>query len=303
MPRFVVVSKSTQEAEFLPLEDLIAAHLSMLFPGMAVVEHHIFRVTRNADLEVEEDRDEDLLQALERELARRRFGPAVRLEVAEDIDDEVLSLLTSEIDVAARRRRTGAGPARPVLAVAALRRRPPGVEGPAVRPGDPSPLRRGRNTQVACSPRSATAMCWCTTLTSPSPRACSGSSSKRPPIRTSSPSSRRCIAPSGDSPIVDALIDAAEAGKQVVALVEIKARFDEQANIKWARALERAGCHVVYGVVGPEDALQDSARRAAGRRNHSPLRARRHGQLQPQDCAHCTRTSACSRRTRRSAPT
>jgi len=99
VPRFVVVSHSTQEAEFLPLEDLIAAHLSMLFPGMTVVEHHLFRVTRNADLEVEEDRDEDLLQALERELARRRFGPAVRLEVAEDIDDEVLSLLTSEIDV------------------------------------------------------------------------------------------------------------------------------------------------------------------------------------------------------------
>jgi polyphosphate kinase len=99
VPRFVVVKRTPTEAEFLPLEDLIAAHLPMLFPGMEVVEHHLFRVTRNADLEVEEDRDEDLLQALERELVRRRFGPAVRLEVEEGIDPQVLDLLVSEIDV------------------------------------------------------------------------------------------------------------------------------------------------------------------------------------------------------------
>src|SRR3954454_108339 len=99
VPRFVVVSQTAKEAEYLPLEELIAAHLTMLFPGMEVVEHHLFRVTRNADFEVEEDRDEDLLQALERELMRRRFGPAVRLEVTDDIDDEVVELLVSEIDV------------------------------------------------------------------------------------------------------------------------------------------------------------------------------------------------------------
>src|ERR671931_728578 len=99
VPRFVVVSQGAAETEFLPLEELIAAHLPMLFPGMEVVEHHVFRVTRNADFEVEEDRDEDLLQALERELMRRRFGPAVRLEVTDDIDDSVVALLTSEIDV------------------------------------------------------------------------------------------------------------------------------------------------------------------------------------------------------------
>src|SRR5579875_203058 len=99
VPRFVVVSQTPADAEFLPLEDLIAAHLAMLFPGMEVVEHHVFRVTRNADFEVEEDRDEDLLQALERELMRRRFGPAVRLEVNDDIDPEIVELLRSEIDV------------------------------------------------------------------------------------------------------------------------------------------------------------------------------------------------------------
>jgi hypothetical protein len=101
VPRFVVVSHSSIETEYLPLEELIAAHLPLLFPGMDVVEHHVFRVTRNADVEVEEDRDEDLLQALERELMRRRFGPAVRLEVTDDIDDEVVGLLVSEIDVEA----------------------------------------------------------------------------------------------------------------------------------------------------------------------------------------------------------
>src|SRR6185295_15658297 len=86
-------------ARFLPLEDLIAAHLGALFSGMSIVEHHVFRVTRNAELEVDDDRDEDLLQALERELARRRFGPPVRLEVASTISDHVLELLVRELDM------------------------------------------------------------------------------------------------------------------------------------------------------------------------------------------------------------
>src|SRR5699024_5969793 len=84
---------------FLPLEELIAAHLDKLFSGMTIIEHHVFRVTRNADLEVEEDRDEDLLQALERELAQRRFGPPVRLEVAEDMSEHMLDLLLRELEV------------------------------------------------------------------------------------------------------------------------------------------------------------------------------------------------------------
>ena len=95
--RFVRVRRGGDD--FLPLEDLIAAHLAELFPGMDVVEHQVFRVTRNADLEVEEDRDEDLLQALERELARRRFGPPVRLEITDTTSERVLGLLLSELDV------------------------------------------------------------------------------------------------------------------------------------------------------------------------------------------------------------
>ncbi len=148
VPRFVVVSQSPVEAEYLPLEDLIAAHLSMLFPGMEVVEHHLFRVTRNADFEVEEDRDEDLLQALERELMRRRFGPAVRLEVTDDIDDEVLDLLVSEIDVEPDDVLRVPGLLDLSAPAAGVRHRPAGTEGAAVPADDQPALRRGRDTEV-----------------------------------------------------------------------------------------------------------------------------------------------------------
>ena len=148
VPRFVVVSQSAAEAEFLPLEDLIAAHLEMLFPGMEVVEHHLFRVTRNADFEVEEDRDEDLLQALERELMRRRFGPAVRLEVERRHRRRGGRPARQRDRRRDRGRAAGAGPARPQRAVAGLRPRPSGAEGPPVRPGHPPALRRGRDAEV-----------------------------------------------------------------------------------------------------------------------------------------------------------
>ena len=180
---------------FLPLEELIAAFLSVLFPGLEIVEHHAFRITRNADMEVEEDRDEDLLQAMERELARRRFGSPVRLEVADDMTENMLELLLRELDVASRRRHRGARAARPVLAVADLRRGPPGPEGPAVRAGHaPRRSANGRRRR-ASSPRCATAMCWCITRTTRSPPRCNASSSRRLRIPTCWRSSRRCTAP------------------------------------------------------------------------------------------------------------
>jgi polyphosphate kinase len=249
VPRFVVVRQTAEQAEFLPLEDLIGAHMKALFPGMEVVEQHLFRVTRNTDFEVDEDRDEDLLQALERELVRRRFGPPVRLEVAENIDDEVLSLLISEIDV--HREEVLRLPG--LLDLTALWQiydvdRPTLKERPFV----PATHPRFAEAEI---PKSVFA-----TLRD-------GDVLVHHPYESFSTSVQRFIEQaaadphvlaikqtlyrtSGDSPIVDALVDAAGAGKQVVVLVEIKARFDEQANIKWARALERAGCHVVYGVVG-----------------------------------------------------
>ncbi|HJQ42165.1 MAG TPA: RNA degradosome polyphosphate kinase [Jatrophihabitantaceae bacterium] len=249
VPRFVDVSQSATESEFLPLEDLIAAHLSMLFPGMEVVEHHLFRVTRNADVEVEEDRDEDLLQALERELVRRRFGPAVRLEVTDDIDDEVLELLISEIDVLPEDVQRLPG----LLDLSALWQvydvdRPSLKERPFVPATHPRFAEGGTPKSVFATLREGDVLVH-------HPYESFATSVQRFIEQAAADPNVLAIKQtlyrtSGDSPIVDALIDAAEAGKQVVALVEIKARFDEQANIKWARALERAGCHVVYGVVG-----------------------------------------------------
>ncbi|MGI8879860.1 MAG: RNA degradosome polyphosphate kinase [Jatrophihabitans sp.] len=249
VPRFVVVSQTAAEAEFLPLEDLIAAHLPMLFPGMQVVQHHLFRITRNADFEVEEDRDEDLLQALERELARRRFGPAVRLEVTEDIDDEVLDLLMSEIEISPEDVLRLPG----LLDLTALWQ-VWDLDRPALKDNPFVPSTHPRFAEGE-TPKSVFATMRDGDVLVHHPYESFATSVQR--FIEQAAADPRVLAikqtlyrTSGDSPIVDALIDAAEAGKQVVVLVEIKARFDEQANIKWARALERAGCHVVYGLVG-----------------------------------------------------
>ncbi|GAB2475203.1 polyphosphate kinase [Jatrophihabitans fulvus] len=249
VPRFVVVSQSSVEAEFLPLEDLIAAHLPTLFPGMDVVEHHVFRVTRNADFQVEEDRDEDLLQALERELMRRRFGPAVRLEVTDDIDDEVVELLASEIDVDKDDIIRVPG----LLDLGSLFQ-VYDIDRPALKERPFVPTTNPRFAEGE-TPKSVFATLRDGDVLVHHPYESFATSTQR--FIEQAAADPRVLAikqtlyrTSGDSPIVDALIDAAEAGKQVVALVEIKARFDEQANIKWARALERAGCHVVYGFVG-----------------------------------------------------
>ncbi|GAA2779252.1 RNA degradosome polyphosphate kinase [Saccharopolyspora taberi] len=251
VPRLIRVEADRENdlATFLPLEDLIAAHLDKLFPGMEVTEHHIFRVTRNADLEVEEDRDEDLLQAMERELARRRFGPPVRLEVTETMSETMLELLLRELEVDQHDVVEVPG----LLDLSCLflldkLQRPDLKESPFVPATHPA-FAEGQTPKSIFS-----------TLRE-------GDVLVHHPYDAFSTSVQRFIEQaaadphvlaikqtlyrtSGDSPIVNALIDAAEAGKQVVALVELKARFDEQANIQWARTLERAGVHVVYGLVG-----------------------------------------------------
>ncbi len=236
---------------FVPLEDVIAAHLDQLFPGMEVVGHHAFRVTRNEDLEVEEDDAENLLKALERELLRRRFGPAVRLELEASIDPHVRELLVSELGVSEQEVVCLEGPLdlRGLHAVADLERAELAYD--AFVPSTHSDLAE---------------------VESASPVDMFGALAERDvllhhPYDSFATSVQRFIEQaaadpqvlaikqtlyrtSGDSPIIDALVDAAEAGKQVLVLVEIKARFDEQANIAWARKLEHAGCHVVYGLLG-----------------------------------------------------
>ncbi|RPA12878.1 RNA degradosome polyphosphate kinase [Gordonia sp. OPL2] len=243
-------SKRTDDKVVLmPLETLIAANLEHLFPGMEIVEHHVFRITRNADFEVEEDRDEDLLQALERELARRRFGSPVRLEVADDMSEHMLELLLRELDV---------NPA-DVIGVPGLLDlsclfeiygldRPQLKDRPFVPATHPAFGERETPKSVFSTLREGDVLVHHPYDSfSTSVQRFIEQAAADPQVLAIKQTLYRT---SGDSPIVNALIDAAEAGKQVVALVEIKARFDEQANIKWARQLEQAGVHVVYGLVG-----------------------------------------------------
>ena len=249
--RFIRLDSSDghgKTVRFLPTEELIAAFLPTLFPGMEIVERYAFRITRNADMDVE-DRDEDLLQALERELARRRFGPPVRLEIAGEISDHMMGLLLRELDVD-----PGDVVQLPGLLDLSALWQIYAVDRPALK--DP-PFVPATNPAFGEheTPKSIFA-----TLRD-------GDVLVHHPYESFSTSVQRFIEQaaadphvlaikqtlyrtSGDSPIVNALIEAAAAGKQVVALVELKARFDERANIKWARALEDAGVHVVYGLVG-----------------------------------------------------
>ena len=248
LPRFVAVG----ERRFVLLEDVIGAHVPELFPGLDVIETSLFRVTRNEDLTVEEDDVDNLLQALERELVRRRFGPAVRLEVAADISEKVLDLLVRELDIHQKQIYRINGP----LDLAALWSiadiDAPALKYPASPPLTHPRLRTGGDSKAAADVFSAMRR-GDVLLHHPydsfttSVQAFVEQAAADPSVLAIKQTLYRT---SGDSPVVDALIDAAEAGKQVLVVVEIKARFDEQANIKWARALEHSGCHVVYGVVG-----------------------------------------------------
>jgi len=238
-------------ARFVPLEDIIAVHLDQLFPGMEVLEHHTFRVTRQEDLEVEEDDVENLLKALEKELLRRRFGPPVRLEVAEDIGKHVRELLIRELGV--RESEVYALPEpldlRGLNLVADLDR--PELHYPKFVPATHRQLAEVESAKPSnvfeAIARRDVLLHHPYDSFSTSVQAFLEQAADDPQVLAIKQTLYRT---SGDSPIVDALIDAAEAGKQVLAVVEIKARFDEQANISWARKLEQAGVHVVYGIVG-----------------------------------------------------
>ncbi|HEV2640821.1 MAG TPA: RNA degradosome polyphosphate kinase [Actinocrinis sp.] len=249
LPRFVRIGDN----RFLPLEELIAAHLQHLFTGMEVLGHHAFRVTRNEDVEVEVEGDEsqNLLETLERELMRRRFGPPVRLEVEDTIDLQVLDLLVRELGVSD----------------AEVFRLPPPLDltGLMAISAEDRPelkfapfataLHEGLADFESAAGIDVFAAMRQHDILLHHPYDSFTTSVQRfleqaaadPDVRAIKQTLYRT---SGDSPIVDALIDAAEAGKEVLVLVEITARFDEHANIVWARKLEQAGCHVVYGLMG-----------------------------------------------------
>jgi polyphosphate kinase len=249
LPRFVSVPGSEAQ-RFVPLEDVMGEFLSELFPGMEVLEHHIFRVTRNEDLEVDEDEGENLLIQLEKELLRRRFGPPVRLEVAEDIDQKVLSLLQRELGIQESEVLHLPEPLdlRALSAFSSLTMPELLFEPHAITTNRYLEADEDEAADIFAALREREVLVhhpyesFATSI-----QAFLEQAAADPQVLAIKQTLYRT---SGDSPIVDALIDAAEAGKQVLAIVEIKARFDEQNNIGWARKLEAAGVHVVYGIVG-----------------------------------------------------
>jgi polyphosphate kinase len=250
LPRFIATAK-TGSTRYLPLEDLIAIHLQELFPGMTIEDHYTFRVTRNQDIELDEDEAEDLLVSLEQELLRRRFGPPVRLEIESGVDEALVLKLAAELGIGSENIFQVSAPlnltslhkiadldfpelkfspfrSRTAKALAEVDSEDSDLFFSAIRQGEillHHPYESFTSSVVHFLENAA----------------------RDPHVLAIKQTLYRT---SGDSPIIEALIEAAEAGKQVVAVIEIRARFDEQANVRWARKLEAAGVHVVYGLMG-----------------------------------------------------
>ena len=241
LPRFLALSQN----RYVPIEDVIAAHLTDLFGDVEIMEHHAFRVTRIRDLEIDEDLTENLLQAMERELMRRRFEPAVRLEVEDTMSADVLEKLVTELDIDKRAVYRVPGPLdlSGLFAIADLNIGE--LRYPAFVPSTRA-VAKDNSIFTAIAERDVLVQHPYDSFAASVERLID-EAAEDPRVLAIKQTLYRT---SGQSPIVDALIDAAEAGKQVVVVVEIKARFDERANITWARKLEEAGCHVVYGYVG-----------------------------------------------------
>ena len=250
LPRFIETAEFAS-TRFIPLEKVIIANLHQLFPGMDIEDYYTFRITRNADLELEEDESENLLESMEQELLRRKFGPPVRLEVASDIDSDLLKRLKVELSIReediSRYKEpldlTGlnriADLDRPELKFAPFRNQVAQELREIDLESNDEYFAAIRRQEILLhhpydSFNSSVVRFLEAAATDPHVLAI-----KQTLYRTS-----------GDSPIVNALIEAAEAGKQVLAVIEIRARFDEQANVRWARKLEDVGVHVVYGLVG-----------------------------------------------------
>ena len=250
LPRFIATAKNGS-TRFITIENLIATNLQELFPGMIIKEHYTFRITRNQDLELDEEDSEDILLSLEQELARRRFGPPVRLEVESGIDPLLIDRLAVELGISQENIISTPSP----LDLTALHK--------IADLGFPE-LKyekfRSRSAQALSEVDSEDTDLFFAAIrqgeillhhpyesfTSSVVRFLE-SAAQDPHVLAIKQTLYRT---SGDSPLIEALIEAAEAGKQVLAVIEIRARFDEQANVRWARKLEAAGVHVVYGLMG-----------------------------------------------------
>ena len=250
LPRFIEAAEFAS-TRFISLEQVIIANLHQLFPGMEIEDYYTFRLTRNADLEIEEEESENLLESMEAELLRRKFGPPVRLEVASDIQSNLLNRLKSELSI----KEQDISAYKEPLDLSGLNRIAdldrPELKFPPFRNQIVKELREvdpDSNDDFFAAIRRAEIL-----LHHPYDSFNSSvvrfleAAATDPHVLAIKQTLYRT---SGDSPIVSALIEAAEAGKQVLAVIEIRARFDEQANVRWARKLEDVGVHVVYGLVG-----------------------------------------------------
>lgn len=242
LPGLVAVGET--KSKFTFLSEIITANLGSLFPGMRVGESHTFRVTRDADIDVREDEADDLLRALQTELRKRRFGTPVRLEVADGMPDEMLDYLTNSLGLESDDIYRIDGPLNVSDLTALCEINRPDLKFRPLRTSVPSVLKTGpifdvikRRDVLLHHPYTS-------------------SSTVTNFIRTAADDAdvlaiKICLYRTGQrSKIAEALIHAAEQGKQVTALIELKARFDEENNIEWARRLEHAGVHVVYGLMG-----------------------------------------------------
>ena len=257
LPRLVPVDDMTDEESkderygFIAMEKLIAAHLESLFPGMIIKEARSFRVTRNEDIDVEEDDAENLLNAMEKELLRRRFGPPIRLEITDTTSPFLSQLLADQLGVSQDEVYRLPSPLDLTVLFELGSVDRPDLKN---RPFVPTTNRQIAEVESSRAQDIFAAIRERDILLhhpydsfSTSVQAFLAQAAADPKVLAIKQTLYRT---SSNSPNIDALIDAAHAGKQVLALVEIKARFDEDANIAWARKLERAGVHVVYGIVG-----------------------------------------------------
>ncbi|CAB4879890.1 unannotated protein [freshwater metagenome] len=248
--RFMLVGPSKSH-RYIPLESVIATHLQELFPGMIIEDHYTFRVTRNQDLDIDEDDSENLLISLEQELQRRRFGPPVRLEIEEGIDTARLESLAEHLQINPENIISVPNP----IDLTSLNKLAdldfPELKFPPFRSRTAKSL---KEVDTEDSDMFFSAIRQGEILLHHPYESFTSSvvsflenAAKDPHVLAIKQTLYRT---SGDSPIIEALIEAAEAGKQVLAVIEIRARFDEQANVRWARKLESVGVHVVYGLMG-----------------------------------------------------
>jgi polyphosphate kinase len=250
VPTFLKRFQEVSAGRFIAIEKLIGAHLDWLFPGMEISAVVMFRVTRNADLTVDEDEAEDLLQAVEMELRRRRFGGAVKLDVSDNVDERTLTLLIEELDLDPEDVSRHRAP----LALSALSQLL-SVENEELRDEPWLPVVPGRLAVAEATGQSMFHVIRERQILVHHPYESFSSSVEKFVEQAAEDPHVRAIKitlyrTSGESPIARSLIAASERGVQVVALIELKARFDEEANVNWAKQLERAGVHVMYGLVG-----------------------------------------------------